>query len=214
MRAPNKEQVNVADDPQRLGCVTASRVHDLMSKTKTGYSKTREDYMRELVGQRLTGKREKQFTSAAMQRGIDLEPEAKEAYEARTGLFVEDPPFMLHPKILMFGASPDGLIELDGDLMGLLEIKCMGQKNHVDFMLAKRIPIRYQRQMIAQCSCTGARIVDFAAFNPDFPQGCDFVVQRFEPSEEQIIELEEEVVLFLEELDKMETQLRNLKNGK
>ena len=64
---------------QRLGKITASRVSDVMAKTKTGYGASRKNYMMELLCQRLTGSREEGFTSAAMQRGTELEPLARSA---------------------------------------------------------------------------------------------------------------------------------------
>jgi hypothetical protein len=59
---------------ERLGKVTASRVADVLAKTKSGPSASRANYAAELVAERLTGRRAEGFTSAAMQRGTDLEP--------------------------------------------------------------------------------------------------------------------------------------------
>ena len=42
----------------RLGKVTASRVADVMAKTKTGYSASRDNYMAQLVVERITGEKE------------------------------------------------------------------------------------------------------------------------------------------------------------
>ena len=55
----------------RAGKVTASRVADLMAKTKSGYSASRQNYMAQLICERLTGKPADSFTSAAMQRGTE-----------------------------------------------------------------------------------------------------------------------------------------------
>ena len=38
----------------RIGKVTASRVADVIAKTKTGYSTSRENYMAQLVCERMT----------------------------------------------------------------------------------------------------------------------------------------------------------------
>lgn len=51
----------------RLGKVTASRVADLMAKTKMGYSASRENYMAQLVVERLTNTKAESFSSTAMQ---------------------------------------------------------------------------------------------------------------------------------------------------
>tara|TARA_B110000438_G_C15719917_1_gene609324 strand:- start:576 stop:869 length:294 start_codon:yes stop_codon:yes gene_type:complete len=92
----------------------------------------------------------------------------------------------------------------------LIEIKCMEEENHLEFALTQRIPLRYQRQMIAQCACTGAKEVDFVAYHPDFPKGANLIIKRFVPAEDQIKVVEEEVTLFLEELDTMEKTIRNM----
>jgi hypothetical protein len=49
----------------RIGKVTASRVADVLAKTKTGYSTTRDNYMAQLVCERLTGQKGESFTNAA-----------------------------------------------------------------------------------------------------------------------------------------------------
>lgn len=104
----------------RLGKVTASRIYDVLSKTKSGYSATRKNYMAQLICERLTGTREEGFKTAAMQRGNDIEPKARARYMLETGELVEETGFINHPTINMSGASPDGLVGEDG----LIEIKC------------------------------------------------------------------------------------------
>lgn len=112
-RKANELQEDIGNDPRRLGKVTASRVHDLMARIKTGYASSRHRLMKELVAQRLTGRARITTQSPAMKRGNDLEPLAKEAYEVKTGYFVTDPDFTEHEKINMFGASPDGIVEVE-----------------------------------------------------------------------------------------------------
>ena len=89
----------------RLGKVTASKVSDVMAKTKTGYAAGRENYMAQLVVETITGTRQESFTNAAMQWGTDQEPFARGAYEAATGLTVQEVGFVNHPSIEMAGAS-------------------------------------------------------------------------------------------------------------
>ncbi|WP_349430945.1 YqaJ viral recombinase family protein [Serratia symbiotica] len=59
----------------RCGKVTASRLADVMARTKSGYSASRQNYMAELICQRLTGTREEGYSNSAMRRGNELEPE-------------------------------------------------------------------------------------------------------------------------------------------
>ncbi len=157
--------------------------------------------MLQLIAQRLTGRARQSFQTSAMKRGSDLEPEAKEAYEIATGNFVTDTEFVEHPIIDMFGASPDGLVE---DKNILIEIKCMGDERHLDFLLTGEIPLQYQHQMTAQCACTGVPECDFVAYHDEFPKGKEIGIKRFAPTAEEILTVEEEVIFFLEEAEKLE----------
>jgi len=98
----------------RIGKVTASRVADVIAKTKTGYSASRDNYMAQLVCERLTGQKGESFTNAAMQHGTETEPLARAAYEALKDVLVDEVGFVPHPTIEMAGASPDGLVGEDG----------------------------------------------------------------------------------------------------
>ncbi len=86
----------------RLGKVTASRVADVLAKIKTGEAAVRKNYKMELVVQRLTGQQPESFTNAAMEWGTATEPQARMAYEANTGSFVEEKGFVDHPTIEWF----------------------------------------------------------------------------------------------------------------
>ena len=138
----------------RCGKVTASRVADVMAKTKTGYSASRDSYMAQLAVERITGKPQESFTNAAMQWGTDQEPFARATYEIKTGLMVEEIGFVAHPEIENAGASPDGLVGKDG----LIEIKCPDTKTLIDQLLNKTIPDKYFKQMQWQMDCTDRKI--------------------------------------------------------
>ena len=181
----------------RLGRVTASRVADVIARTKTGPSASRANYMAELVAERLTGARGETFTNAAMQWGTDNEPEARLAYEFRTDVTVEQVGFIAHPSIEMSGASPDGLVGTDG----LLEIKCPNTATHIETLLTGTIPAKYETQMLWQMACTGRAWCDFASFDPRLPEEMRLFVKRFDRDDKRISEMEEQVREFLFELD-------------
>jgi len=181
----------------RLGKVTASRVADVIARTKTGPSASRANYMAELVAERLTGARGETFTNAAMQWGTDNEPEARLAYEFRTDVTVEQVGFIAHPSIEMSGASPDGLAGTDG----LVEIKCPNTATHIETLLTGTIPAKYETQMLWQMACTGRAWCDFASFDPRLPEEMRLFVKRFDRDDKRIAEMEEQVREFLFELD-------------
>lgn len=181
----------------RLGKVTASRVADVMAKTKSGPSASRKNYLAELVAERLTGMQGERFQSAAMQWGTDQEPQARLAYEFLTDNPVEEVGFIDHPTIEMFGASPDGLV---GD-KGLVEIKCPNTATHIDTLLTGKIDRKYLIQMQAQMACTGRDWCDFMSFDPRLPADLQTFVQRVDRDDEVIAEIEDEVAAFLTDLD-------------
>lgn len=182
----------------RLGRVTASRVHDIVAKTRSGAATAgRKNYKAELIVERLTGEREAGFTSAAMQWGTDTEPQARAAYEFLHGMTVEPCGFIPHPKIAMSGASPDGLIGSDG----LIEIKCPNTATHLDTLLAKKIAPKYLSQIGWQLACTGRAWCDFVSFDPRLPPGMQLYVERVPADGAHLQALEVAVKDFLAELD-------------
>jgi putative phage-type endonuclease len=180
----------------RLGRVTASRMADIIAKTKSGYSTSRANYMSELICERLTGKRTAFFQTAAMAWGTNTEPMAALAYEAKTGNLVEGVGFVPHPTIDMAGASPDGLVDHDG----LIEIKCPNTSTHLDTVLASIPPVQYVAQMQWQMACTGRQWCDFISYDPRLPEKMQIFIQRVPRDDAMIENLEKEVNLFLKEI--------------
>jgi hypothetical protein len=181
----------------RLGKVTASRVADIIAKTKSGYSTSRANYMAELVCERLTGKQGDSFSNAAMVWGTNTEPMARAAYEALEGVLVEETGFVSHPTIAMSGASPDGFVLEDG----LVEIKCPNTATHIETLLDKEVPSKYVKQMQWQMACTGRKWCDFVSYDPRMPEDMQLFMSRIDRDDEFIIELEREVEKFLSELE-------------
>lgn len=191
----------------RLGKVTASRVADVLAKIKTGEAASRKNYKMELVVQRLTGQPQESFTNAAMEWGTATEPQARMAYEAHTGLFVEEKGFIDHPTIEGFGCSPDGLVGDDG----LIEIKCMNTANHVETVIEGKPPSRYIPQMQCQMAVTGRQWCDFVAFDPRLPEDLQLLVVRVDRDQEYIDQMEVEVKQFLGEVEEMVNKLKERK---
>ncbi len=189
---------------QRCGKVTASRVADIIAKTKTGVAASRGNYMAQLVAERLTGQPAESFKSAAMQFGTETEPMARMAYETETGLMVSEVPMIEHPTIPMTGASPDGMVGEDG----LVEIKCPNTSTHIETLLDEKVPSKYVTQMMWQMACTGRAWCDFVSFDPRMPQDMQFFIKRVPRDNEMIATLEAEVIKFLGELDELLAKLQ------
>lgn len=190
------EQGTEAWQAQRRGKVTASKVADVIKKTKSGYSTSRKNYAAQLLCERLTGKTSEGFTNGAMQWGTEKEPEARTAYEFMKDVTVELVSFVDHPSIAMSGASPDGLVGDDG----LVEIKCPNTATHLDALMNSEIDPDYVTQMQWQLACTGRKWCDFVSFDPRLPPHLQLFIKRVERDQRTIIELETEVSGFLRDL--------------
>ena len=191
---------------QRLGRLTASRMADVIARTKDGYSTSREKYMVELALERITGARQEAYSNAAMEWGTNSEPLARAAYEADTGFLVVETGMVPHPRIAMAGASPDGLVNHDG----LLEIKCPQSATHVRNLCSGKPEGKYLTQMMWQMACTGRDWCDFVSYDPRMPDGLQLMVTRIERDDKRIQQLEEEAEKFLAEVDAMVQRLLSM----
>ena len=188
----------------RIGKATASRVTDIVAKTKSGPSASRKNYAAQLVAERLTGTPTESFSNAAMQWGTDTEAEARDAYRQHSLNEVIECGFVDHPTIDDSGASPDGLIGDDG----LLELKCPNTATHIETLLGKAAPAKYLHQMMWQMACTGRAWCDFASYDPRLPEHMRLFVIRVHRDDEVIAELEREVAAFLNEVEQTVAKLR------
>lgn len=188
----------------RVGKITASRMADLMARTKSGWGASRANYAAELLCERLTGQCADRFTNAAMQWGTDQEPFARIAYAERHGVDVYEVGFIDHPEIPMSGASPDGFV---GEA-GLVEIKCPNTATHLDTLLNGAVPEKYQLQMQFQMACAGREWCDFVSFDPRLPGEMRLFVQRVPRNVSLVLELESEVAAFHAEIEAKIGRLR------
>ena len=182
----------------RLGKVTASRINDVIAKTAKGaYTSARQSYMDELVAERLTGVVANKFVNAAMQWGTEMEPRAREFYQMKTGLFVEEVGFVPHYSLPHSGASPDGYVSDDG----LIEIKCLTTPNHLDILVSDAVPEKYFGQIHWQMACTGRLWTDFVSYDPRLSD--DLCMSRIRVSRDEgaIDSITEEVRKFLGEIN-------------
>lgn len=171
----------------RVGCFTASRAGDLMAQGRSGPSASRGALLALLAVERITGLPVETYSNAAMQRGVELEAEARDAYSFQTGAIVDDSGFIDHPAIEWCGCSPDGMV---GDL-GLVEIKCpANMAKHVDALLRGAHATEYHWQLHHQLMVTGRQWVDAVSYDPRFPADLQIAIKRVYRSAEAIASLE------------------------
>lgn len=191
----------------RLGKVTASSLHKVLSKTKTGYGADRGNYMTQLVLERVTNSKADGYSSAAMQWGIDQEPFARAAYEATRGVMVDEVGFIPHPTIKDAGASPDGLVGDDG----MVEIKCPESKTALECWLSENpVEAKYFAQMQWQMRCADRSWCDYVVFDPRMPAKAQLFIKRVERDDAWLEKAEAEVIKFLAEVDAKVAALKQI----
>ena len=185
----------------RIGYATASCFSDVMAK---GKGITRTKYMRRLVAERLTGKPFESYVNGDILRGKEQEPLARMEYEAFTGNLVQEVGFVRH-EILLAGASPDGLIDDDGGI----EIKSVKPTVQIETIEQGGYPYEHVAQIQGNLWITGRKWWDFVSYSPDMPEPLRLYVYRVYRNEAYIVQLEEEVMRFLDEADALYQRLMN-----
>lgn len=190
----------------RVGLATASRFADIISKTRSGYSASRKNYMAELVVEILTGNNTEMFTSSAMQWGTDTEPVARLQYLLMTGNEVEETSLWLHDT-LPVGASPDGLV----NDKGTIEIKCPNTATHIETLQSKKVPPQYYAQIQGQLWMTDRDWCDFVSFDPRLPENAQIIVIHVPRDQKFIEEMEAEIRKFCKEVNDQVNFIRSYK---
>lgn len=191
----------------RAGKLTGSRFADLMARTKSGPSATRENLIANLAFERILGTCLPTYQSAAMQRGIELEDEAIRAYEDREMVVVERVDYIEHPALPFVGCSPDGLVGSDG----LVEVKCLSAgAKFAAALFDGAHAAEYRWQLQGQLWVSGRSWVDAVAYyHPDLP----LAITRVERDESAIAELETACIAANDEIEQLVTKLRELKEA-
>lgn len=209
----------------RAGRLTGSVAADMLATIKSGEAAARRDLRARLVVERLTGEpQEDGYVNAAMQRGIDKEPEALAAYEA-LGHLTRRTGFLRHDG-LMVGCSLDADVD---DFEGIVELKCPKSATHLSYLRGSGLPAQYRPQVLHNLWITGARWCDFVSFDDRFPPALRLFVVRVERDDKleaelaayeaaalkflSEVELEVEQVLALAELERTFTAAAAAQQG-
>lgn len=183
----------------RAGRLTASNAKDMLATIKSGEAAARRDLRTRLVVERLTGEpQDDTYVNDAMQRGIELEPDALVAYEVLSGNLATAVGFLAHTG-LMAGGSPDGVI---GDFEGLVELKCPKSATHFSYLRNGVVPAEHLAQLTHLLWLTGCPWIDFLSFDPRFPKELQTFYVRLERDEQAIEAYDAKVRAFLEEVDR------------
>lgn len=180
----------------RCGIPSASNF-DLIVTIKGEPSKQRTKYLYRLAGEVITGIPEESYQNGAMQRGIELEAEARDLYRLIAENEVTEVGFCLAEG---YGASPDGLV---GD-KGLLEIKCPSMAVHIGYLLEGVLPLDYFQQVQGQLLVTSREWCDFVSYYP----GLKPLIVRVTRDEAFLKLLEAELKKFVKELKEVVNKIK------
>lgn len=195
----------------RCGKVTASRIGDIMARTQRGaHTAARGHYLKEKVAERIIGRPRDRKKVASLDARLDLEPDARAAYEFYNDCVVDVVGFIEHPRIPNAGASPDGLVGDDGGI----EIKACDAEMHIEIVTADAINPDYIYQCHFNMACTERSWWDFTAFNPEMPEELKLHVKRIARDDIMIANIEQGVIEFLAEVDQKVAQVKGLLQNK
>jgi putative phage-type endonuclease len=185
----------------RLGVVTASQIDRII--TPTGKASSQADkYMFELIAEKLTGKSKENYKSEWMERGHEIEEEAKSYFEFTSESKFSPGGFIYRDESKRVGCSPDGIGEGFG-----LEIKCPLQQTQVAYLAEGVLPEEYKIQVQASLWITGFEAWHFLSYHPAIKPLSIRVVR----DEEFIAKIAEAVGTFLTRMDKNLEKIRGMK---
>lgn len=187
----------------RLGIPTASEFDTVLAKGKGGgESKTRRTYMLKLAGERITGQPKYDYSNDHMERGKEMEQEARDLYAMVADLEPAKVGFMRRGDA---GASPDSLV---GDV-GLLEIKTKLAHLQLECLLADQLPSEHRAQCQGQLWIAGREWVDFVSYWPGLP----LFAKRVYRDEEYIKTLAAAVQAFNDEMQELIARIQHYRSA-
>ena len=185
----------------RCGRITGTRFKSLVAKETTD---TYKSLLIDLATEIITGRAEESYSNANMERGIELEPVARQAYEEMTSNIVKTAGFISPDEDTEFsdwiGISPDGLIE-----GGLIEIKCPMMKTHMGYILDDKLPSEYRYQVQGQLFVTQLSFCDFVSY----VEGMKLFIVRVEPDLELFKLFEERLNKAVKEVSELLIKYNN-----
>jgi hypothetical protein len=177
----------------RLGIPTASQFDKLLTPKTRKPAAAQKKYRAQIVGEWIMGQVVEWGSDGYMERGKDMEDEARRKYELLKDVDVDQVGFVLRDDELV-GASPDGLVGADGGL----EIKCPGLVQHMLYLLEiESLGEKFVGQVQGCMYLTGRSWWDVESYHPELPA----VIVRVERDEEYLAALLPVLDPFIEQVE-------------
>ena len=195
----------------RAGVITASKFVEARKRLKSGpkkggFTEAAEDYAFRVAVERISGAPlDEGFSTWAMKRGNELEPEARAWVEVKLGIFVDTAGFVTTDDE-KFGASADGFIDKDGGL----EIKCLVDPGRIRNVILSDDISEFMDQIQGGMWLTGRKWWQFALFCPALEKvGLQLYTKRVDRDDDYINEMELDLLEFERVVSKYEQTLRD-----
>jgi hypothetical protein len=185
---------------ERAGLPTASEASTLLVKGKGphGLGAGAVTYAHEVAGELLTGQAAPSFTSAATERGHEMEGEIRSYYELLNGVSVDEVGFMRRGRA---GYSPDGLVGDDG----LFEAKSHAPKKLIGMIINGGVPKDHRAQLDMGLLVSGRAWIDLTCYWP----GIEPHVVRHHAEEKALSEMSDALERFNAYVDEVVDHVRN-----
>jgi len=185
----------------RVGIPTSSCFGKIIAPKTMKPSKQAEKYLYTLAGERITGIKADTYQSAAMERGLLVEEEARAMLELVMDVEISQVGLIYPDEEKKYSCSPDGITPTEG-----LEIKCPDISTHVEYLLDGIIPTKYIPQVQGSMFITGFFHWVFCSYYPGLPP----LIIKVKRDDEFCAALKVELDDFCERLDEVESKLRSL----
>ena len=106
------------------------------------------------------------YTNKDIERGNELEPIARSAYEFETGATIREVGFIEYSDFV--GCSPDGLICKNDKIIGGVEFKALNDDKHLDLIIDFKPDSGHIWQCMMSMLITGAEWWDYCPYNPNY----------------------------------------------
>jgi hypothetical protein len=186
----------------KIDCILDPRTGDAKEGRKKGEpSEMRKTLAKQLAAERYAGHSCGYVNpnNPDIKRGNDMEPVAIAEYELKRGIFMRPAMWVEHPELPFSGSTPDGFAP-DG---GLVQVKAPRLDNYVALVLGEEIPTDYLAQLVWEQAVTRAPYSDLILFCDEMPEGKKMWIKRYEAPNNLIEAYEEQVALFLQEVERI-----------
>lgn len=160
-----------------------------------------ENYVIEIMAEYYSIAERENYINEHMQRGIELEPIAKQVYELEHDCEVREIGFAEYNEYI--GCSPDGLVGKDG----MIEIKCPCDRIYLGILINEKIDSGYVWQCQMNMLILKRKWCDLIFYNPNFKKSMyikrlkadkkthEKLLKGFEKVEEEIIKIKNKIKL-------------------